>query len=132
MSNPENDAPLSGMLDHWKTLKSQAESGELRMDEQVGSALKAQADQLITRLDLMLVRANQLQHVTGFGTLASAVALQKKFSEKALGADDSAVKRLQESIDIVRLMRDTYELAIRKIGETDQSIATDLGNAGAQ
>ncbi|MBF6102250.1 hypothetical protein IU510_29980 [Nocardia cyriacigeorgica] len=131
-SSGGSDTELTGMLDHWKTLKTQAENGELRMDPEIGNALKARADTLITELDKMVNKTEELQYVTGFGTLKSAEALRAKFAAKAVTDDDSAKKRLQESIDIVTLMSQTYALAIRRIEETDQSTAGALGKTGAQ
>ncbi|ONM47348.1 hypothetical protein B0T44_08315 [Nocardia donostiensis] len=120
------------MRTHWQSLKTQAENGELRLDEQVGKELMKQADQLLTRLDTMVDAAGDLEHLTGFGGLESAKALKNKFALKAKNGDDSAVKRLQESIEIVKLMRETYELSIRKLNETDQSIASQLGKTWEQ
>ncbi|MBF6456198.1 hypothetical protein [Nocardia cyriacigeorgica] len=122
---------LTGMLDHWKTLKTQAENGELRMDPQIGSALKSRADTMLTALDDMLNATTELQYVSGFGSLPSAQALQGKFAAKAVTADDSAQNRIKESINIVTLMSETYALAIRRIEETDQSTAGVLGTTGA-
>ncbi|BDT85418.1 hypothetical protein [Nocardia cyriacigeorgica] len=120
------------LLSHWKTLKTQAENGELRLDTRVGEALKAHADALLLKLNTMLGRTQDLAFVSGFGKLGSAVELQKKFAAKAVTDEDSAANRLKESIEIVTLMRDTYELSIRRLQETDQSTAGALGQAGAQ
>ncbi|OQS16553.1 hypothetical protein B0T36_02350 [Nocardia donostiensis] len=134
MSDTEQgeNTDIPGMLRHWQTLKNQATAGELRLDPEVGTALRLQADQMLSRLEAMVGQAANLAFVTGFGGLKSAQDLQKKFSLKADHGDDSAVKRLKESIEIVKLMRDTYELAIRKIDETDQSTAGQLGATGNQ
>lgn len=75
MTTP-GEQELTGLHDHWKTLKTQAENGELRMDPQIGNALKGRADTMLTALNKMLVDTNQLQHVSGFGTLKSAEALR--------------------------------------------------------
>ncbi|MFE3445225.1 hypothetical protein ACFXNW_19515 [Nocardia sp. NPDC059180] len=131
MTTP-GDPKLTGMIDHWKTLKTQAENGELRMDSEIGNALKGRADAMLTALNKMIGDTKQLEHVSGFGTLKSAEALRGKFAAKATTDDDSAQKRLQESIDIVTLMSETYELSIRRIEETDQSTAGVLGQTGAQ
>ncbi|MBF6090646.1 hypothetical protein [Nocardia cyriacigeorgica] len=120
------------LLSHWKTLKTQAENGELRLNTEVGEALKRHADELLLKLNSMLGRTQDLAFVSGFGTLGSAVELQKKFAAKAVSDEDSAANRLKESIDIVTLMRDTYALSISRLQETDQSTAGALGQAGAQ
>ncbi|MBF6440065.1 hypothetical protein [Nocardia cyriacigeorgica] len=131
MTTPSN-SEMPGLLNHWKTMKTQAENGELRMEPEIGNALKGRADTLLTELRKMVADTKQLEHVSGFGTLNSAEALRKKFAAKASTDEDSALKRLQESIDIVTLMSETYALAIRRIEETDQSTAGVLGQTGVQ
>ncbi|MBF6158214.1 hypothetical protein IU421_15385 [Nocardia cyriacigeorgica] len=132
MTESPSGTDQAGLVSHWKSLKTQAENGELRMDPEIGNALKARADAMITALDDMLDDAAALEHVSGFGSLGSAVELQKKFAAKAVTDQDSAVNRLKESHEIVTLMSETYALAIRRIEETDQSTAGALGKTGAQ
>ncbi|TLF53990.1 hypothetical protein [Nocardia cyriacigeorgica] len=131
MTTPGN-SEMPGLLSHWKTMKTQAENGELRMDPEIGNALKARADTLLTELRKMVGNTKQLEHVSGFGTLKSAEALRGKFAAKAVTDEDSAQNRLKESIEIVTLMSETYALAVRRIEETDQSTAGALGKTGAQ
>lgn len=85
---------------------------------------------MLIQLENMVSQAASLKYLTGFGDLNSARALQEKFARKADGDEDSAVQRLKECIDIVKVMRDTYEIAARQITETDQSTAGELGAAG--
>jgi len=52
--------------------------------------------------------------------------MQQKYEQKAANgnaddANDSAVTRLQQNIDIVQLMQDTYAAAIGKLQESDQN-----------
>ncbi|MBF6397700.1 hypothetical protein IU438_18080 [Nocardia cyriacigeorgica] len=117
-------------LKHWQGLKTQAQNGELRLDPDLGNALIGRCDTMLTELDAMRTQALNLQYVSGFGTLKSADALAKKFASKAVGAEDSAVTRLEETIDIVNTMKQTYELAIRTLTETDQTIGDQLGKTG--
>ncbi|WP_405166957.1 hypothetical protein OG203_18710 [Nocardia sp. NBC_01499] len=121
-----DQSEMQGMLTRWQTLKKQAEDGELRMDTDIGTALAAHATRMRDQLDTMVTNATRLAFLSGFGELESAKALQGKFAQKANNGEDSAVKRLKQSIDIVSLMKDTYELAIGKIAESDQSAADKL------
>lgn len=125
MSDTEQ-GEMQGMLTRWQTLKKQAEGGELRMDAEIGQQLATRAEQMRTKLDEMLNKAAELEHLTGFGTLTSAEDLRQKFALKANNGNDSAVKRLQQSVDIVNLMSDTYKLAIGKITDSDQAAADKL------
>ncbi|WP_135235094.1 hypothetical protein [Nocardia sp. CS682] len=119
-------AQMQAMVTRWQTLKTQAEGGEFRLDEQIGRALASRAEQMRSKLQKMADKAGDLAHTSGFGTLGSAQALQAKFARKADNGDDAAVKRLQQSIQVVTLMKETYELAIGKLQESDQSAADKL------
>ncbi|MGN2641317.1 hypothetical protein ACWEKT_36150 [Nocardia takedensis] len=125
-------AEMQDMVTHWKNLKTQAESGELKMDPDIGNALKAHAEKMRGKLDLMLTRARALEILQGFGGLDTANTLRKKFEAKATGADGSALIRLQQSIEILTLMSETYAKAIGTIQETDLTNAQKLGNAEAE
>ncbi len=133
-SEQSDATQLEAAVARWQTLKKQAEGGELRLDEQIGTELIRHAEQLRTKLQEMVGSADTLERLTGFGTLGSATALQAKFSNKASVSDDSAVNRLKQSIDVVTLMSETYTLAIGKLSESDQAAAdrfAQLDNGGA-
>ncbi|WP_280421113.1 hypothetical protein [Nocardia carnea] len=130
MAEPGQDTTQTTMLQQWQTMKSQAESGELRMDADVSDKLKARCHTFISRLELMLNTTDQLQYVEGFGGLRSAGYLRDKFANKAVKDTDSAANRLKTAIDIVTLMEQTFELCARRLEETDQSTSSALGNAG--
>ncbi|MFI6213714.1 hypothetical protein ACIBCD_17125 [Nocardia brasiliensis] len=117
---------MQSMVTRWQALYKQADGGELRLDVEVGEKLAQRAEKMKTDLQDMLDKAAQLAHLSGFGTLASAVALKGKFALKADNGEDSAVKRLEQSIDAVTLMRDTYKLACGKLAEADKSAADKL------
>ncbi|MCP2320798.1 hypothetical protein APR12_006185 [Nocardia amikacinitolerans] len=116
----------------WKTLKQQAESGQLQMDPEIGRELAAHAERMAKALDVLTSQARWLSYLGGFGTLSSANALQGKFSSKALGGDDAAVTRLGQSIEVLTLMKETYELAAKTLSETDQANAQQLSQQGQE
>lgn len=118
------------MLQQWQNLKTQAESGELRMESDIAAKLAGHCDALVDELDTALRRTNDLKTVEGFGGLRSAQFLRDKFAKKAVDDPDSAAKRLQTAIDIVNLMKQTFELSCKQIQETDQSTSSALGNTG--
>lgn len=131
MTEQDAGSQLTDMIQHWQNLKNQAETGELRMDTELGTQLKNHVGALAKQLEERVQQAGNLQYVTGFGGLRSAQDLQQKFSNKATVDEDSALNRLKQAIDIAKLMEQTYLLAIRQIEETDASVAVALGNAGA-
>ncbi|WP_280507812.1 hypothetical protein [Nocardia flavorosea] len=117
-------------LQHWQNLKTQAESGELSMETDIAGKLAARCDTFLGQLNDAVVQANNLQYISGFGGLRSAQALAQKFANKAVADEDSAVNRLNQSIEIVKLMKQTFELAGKQITEQDQQTGQALGNAG--
>ncbi|GGL32361.1 hypothetical protein [Nocardia jinanensis] len=130
MAQQEQDTTQVAMLQQWQGLKTQAENGELRMDASIVDKLTARCDTFIDELEGMLNSSGNLAALTGFGTLRSAVALQAKFAAKAVQDSDSASNRLKTAIDIVILMRETFELSAGRVQETDSSTSNALGNAG--
>ncbi|RBO90902.1 hypothetical protein [Nocardia puris] len=119
---------MEASLSQWRQYKQSAESGEFRMDEQLGGALKKRCDTpFLSGLEKDLLRmAGDLGQLSGFGTLPSAEALRQKFQNKAVSDADSAVNQLMKHIELVSLMRDTYALAIRKLTDQDQANANGL------
>lgn len=127
---PDEDVPSATTLQQWQNLKTQAENGDLRMEEGIATQLAGRCNAFIDRLDEMLRTADHLGTLSGFGKLRTAEALRDKLARKGAGDPDSATNRLQAAIDIVSLMKETFELAGRRIEETDQSTSSALGNAG--
>ncbi|MEU7145131.1 hypothetical protein ABZ942_37205 [Nocardia sp. NPDC046473] len=127
MSESQSEgAGMQAAVARWQSLKKQAEGGELRLDEQIGTDLARHADQMLKKLNKMMDITVGLDRLSGFGTLMSAEALRDKFGSKANGSDDSAVNRLKQSIEVLTLMSETYNLAIGKLTESDQSAADKL------
>lgn len=132
MAEPESSTTQqTAMLQQWESLKTQAENGELSIDEDIGRQLMKRCTDFIARLETMLSTTNDLSFLAGFGTLRSAEALRNKYAAKAVADTDSAANRLKTSIDIVTLMQQTFELSIRRVEETDQSTSNALGDTGA-
>ncbi|WP_280457143.1 hypothetical protein [Nocardia carnea] len=123
-------ADHTAMLQQWQNLKTQAESGELRMESDIAAKLAAHCDGFIARLDEALLQTDDLAVVEGFGGLRSAQYLRDKFAKKAVEDPDSASNRLRTAIDIVNLMKQTFELSCKQIEEVDQSTSSALGNTG--
>ncbi|WP_067840145.1 hypothetical protein [Nocardia lijiangensis] len=122
---------LVGQIRNWQQLKQQAITGEFSMDEGIGEALRKRCEDFRKALDLLKQDALLLDHLAGYGTLPSAQQLQKKFEQKAVGgaahdANDSAVNRLDQHLEVVQLMQDTYAAAIGRLQETDQAAGNQL------
>ncbi|WP_054811137.1 hypothetical protein [Nocardia arizonensis] len=119
---------IQNLVTQWNGLKTEAESGQLRMDPEVCNALKGHADQMKIQLNRMLFAVGQLSELSGFGALRTAKIMQQKFENKADTGDASAAERLKQSIEVLTLMAETYEKAVRTIEETDQSNSQKLAD----
>lgn len=122
-------------MQHWQQLKQQAIDGELRMEEGIGEALRAACSTYIGELNRLKREANQLQYLSGYGGLDSAIAIRNKFQDKAVKGspgrpDDSAIARLDKHIEIAQLMHDTYAAAIGRLQNTDQNVGSNVTSAG--
>ncbi|MET8776234.1 hypothetical protein ABZV58_14555 [Nocardia sp. NPDC004654] len=122
---------IQTQMRQWQQLKEQAISGEFRMDESIGEALRKRCEEMLDDLDVLTADALNLQYLSGYGGLPSARALQEKFQNKAVNggphdSKDSAVTRLQQHMEVVQLMHDTYAAAIGKLQAADQAAGNQL------
>jgi hypothetical protein len=128
MAEPDQ---MSAQIRQWKHLRQQAGTGEFRMEAEIGEALRRRCETLLAELKDMRSNAQDLDHLSGYGDLPSAQTLQAKFEMKAAGGDshdpnDSAVARLQQHIEVVQLMHDTYAAAIGKLQATDEAAGSRM------
>jgi hypothetical protein len=128
---------LAGQLKRWQQLKQQAVSGEFHMEQDIGEALRKRCETFLTELGILKNQAQLLDHLSGYGGLPSATTMQTKFEKKAVGGDshdtnDSAVTRLQQNIEVVQLMQDTYAAAIGKLQATDEAAGNNMNTAAEE
>jgi len=75
-------------------------------------------------LDAAMRSVSDLREVKGMGTLKSGQDLAAKFSEKAVGGEDSLEKSLTSHIQVVTEMRDFFQQCVDRYGEVDDSNAS--------
>ncbi|WP_051407143.1 hypothetical protein [Nocardia sp. CNY236] len=93
--------PVADQHGYWTALAQQAVSGELRLEPELGEALRAAAKKYAERLTQAKRDTKDLERLSGWGTLPSAVAIRKKFEAKAAAGGahdptDSAAHRLPD------------------------------------
>ncbi|MBC7302585.1 MAG: hypothetical protein H5T78_16780 [Nocardia sp.] len=119
---------------YWRNLKQQAVAGAFRMEDGLGESLRAACEQYVLELQLLKDDTKDLEHLSGWGGLDTAVLLKQKFEAKAVaGGDDptdSADQRLASHIEIAQLMRDTFAAAIGKFQAVDQQNAGGIAATG--
>ncbi|WP_446223845.1 hypothetical protein ACTWPB_00795 [Nocardia sp. IBHARD005] len=116
-------------------MKQQAVAGNFRMEEGLGESLRAACEQYVKELQLLKDDTKDLEHLSGWGGLDTAILLKQKFEAKAVtgsGDDpnDSADKRLASHVEIAQLMRDTFAAAIGKFQAVDQQNAAGIAATG--
>ncbi|MEV6063584.1 hypothetical protein AB0L62_26580 [Nocardia asteroides] len=120
---------------YWRNLKQQAVAGSFRMEEGLGESLRAACEQYVSALQDLKFGTKELAHLSGWGSLETALILKAKYEAKAItgtGDDpnDSADKRLASHIEIAQLMRDTFAAAIGKLQSADGQNAGALTTTG--
>ncbi|MFI5500471.1 hypothetical protein ACIA5E_15510 [Nocardia asteroides] len=120
---------------YWRTLKQQAIAGEFRLEEGLGESLRAACETYVNDLQDLKRKTVQVEHLSGWGSLETALILKAKFEAKAVtgSADDpndSADKRLASHIEIAQLMRDTFAAAIGKLQNVDGQNAGEIAATG--
>ncbi|MBF6211086.1 hypothetical protein IU487_08490 [Nocardia puris] len=128
---------MQGHLKTWQHLKEQGINGQFKMDHDIGKALSVRCDTLLLALDEMKSNAQQLEHLAGYGGLPSALDLQRKFKQKAIGGaehdpNDNAAYRIDQHIEVVKTMRDAYLAAIGELQNTDQNAGNQMGTQTEQ
>ncbi|MBF6210695.1 hypothetical protein IU487_06485 [Nocardia puris] len=121
-----DDGNLSEHLKTWQKYKEQGISGDFKMEYDIGKALADRCNTLVENLYECKRDAQRLNHLGGYGGLPSALDLQRKFEAKAAGApehdaNDNAVYRIDQHIEIVETMRDAYLAAIGQLQNVDQN-----------
>ncbi|MFE6922751.1 hypothetical protein ACFVAV_17060 [Nocardia sp. NPDC057663] len=126
---------MTDQATYWRNLKQQALAGTFRMEEGLGEALRSACEQYVTELAELKNDTKELEHLSGWGGLETAILLKQKFEQKAVSGsaddpNDSADKRLASHIEIAQLMRDTFAAAIGKLQAVDGQNAGDIAANG--
>ena len=99
-----------------------AESGELRLADDVASACVNAFTTLIDELDALRYRSRFMSSREAYGILESAQQLGAKFEAKAIGPGGFQ-DVLQQHIDTVTQFRDLFEKAGRAYRDADERAA---------
>ena len=105
-----------------RSLTTLADSGDLRLADDVASACVNACDKLIDELDTLRRRARSMSTREAYGILASAQQLGAKFEAKAIGPGGFQ-DVLRQHIDRVTQFRDLFEKAGRAYRDADQRAA---------
>lgn len=102
---------------------------DFSVDPNIAQPLVNACETLISDYRSLVLEARQLTGMGGFGTLASGLALQKKFQDKAFGGSDSLVNALESHIVAVEDMRAHFQKCIENAQLQEQANAEALRGA---
>ncbi|HEY5857018.1 MAG TPA: hypothetical protein VIW24_24000 [Aldersonia sp.] len=105
-----------------RSLTALADSGDLRLADDVASACVHACATLIDELEVLQRRSRHISTRDAYGILASAQQLGLKFETKAIGPG-GLYDVLQQHIDTVTQLRDLFEKAGRAYREADERAA---------
>ncbi|MCJ0906524.1 hypothetical protein [Rhodococcus sp. ARC_M6] len=98
------------------------------VDKSVAGDLLKACDDLVAEFKALDAEARILSRMSGFGTLASGLALQKKFQDKAFGGSDSLVNALESHITVVDNMRAYFQKCIDNAVTQERTNVDQLRN----
>lgn len=110
----------------WRKLLDQANSGQLRLDPEVGKGLDQVCDNYLAQLGTALRMTASVKDVSGFGPFPSGQALQEKFRLKASGSEQSLEAVLKQHIDSVQIAKQVVAKAISNFVESDQRASDQI------
>ncbi|MBJ8345638.1 hypothetical protein [Antrihabitans sp. YC2-6] len=116
-----------GTLEYWRRLSREAASGELNLDPAIAAEIQDACESFVSELQIAREKAAFLGNIVGIGGLDSANELAAKFVDKAVGPG-GLIERLEQNIDIVRLISETVSHSVKTTIEVDEAIGDALSS----
>ena len=117
---------LASSMQQWRSLSSQAESGQLVIPEGVAFQCDEVCAAYVRHLTEMLAKTKNLVDVEAFGTLDSARQLGEKFERIAYSGDRSLRVVLMQHIEVIELMRSVFKRYFDEAEYADQRTSKSI------
>ncbi|QII02007.1 hypothetical protein BH92_20980 [Rhodococcoides fascians A21d2] len=114
---------LADNLAYWRSLRDQAGAGELHIEADVAVACDKACSDYLEKLDKMFEMTVGLSSPESFGDLPSAQMLGAKFHRLAVGEEGSARFAIKQQIEIIKTMREFFQLYFASVEATDADTA---------
>ncbi|MDV6233081.1 hypothetical protein [Rhodococcus cercidiphylli] len=118
---------LAASMQQWKSLSSQAESGQLEIPHGVAFQCDEVCAAYIRHLQDMARKTEYLVDGKAFGTLDSARQLGEKFERIAFSGDRSLRVVLMQHIEVIELMRSVFKRYFDEAEYADQRTLKSIG-----
>ncbi|NMM86142.1 hypothetical protein B2J88_17495 [Rhodococcus sp. SRB_17] len=113
----------------WSQWSESVGDPQLAVDPNVAREVVKACTVLLGEFDSMKGDVGRLAAVTGMGTFQSGIDLARKFSEKAVGGEDSLENALRSHVHVVTEMRDFFQKCVDRYESADASNAMTLRSA---
>jgi len=117
---------LADNLTYWRSLRDQANAGELHVEADVAVACDRACSDYLEELDKMFEMTVGLSSPEGFGELPSAQMLGAKFHRLAIGEEGSARFAITQQIEIIKTMREFFQHYFASVEATDTATAATI------
>ncbi|OZF29505.1 hypothetical protein [Rhodococcus sp. 14-2483-1-2] len=117
---------LADNLTYWRSLRDQANAGELHVEADVAVACDRAFSDYLEELDKMFEMTVGLSSPEGFGELPSAQMLGAKFHRLAIGEEGSASFAIKQQIEIIKTMREFFRHYFASVEATDTATAVTV------
>ncbi|MCZ4521059.1 hypothetical protein O4220_21315 [Rhodococcus ruber] len=117
---------LADNLTYWRSLRDQADVGELHIEADVAVACDKACSDYLEKLDKMFEMTVGLSSPESFGDLPSAQMLGAKFHRLAVGEQGSARFAIKQQIEIIKTMREFFQQYFTSVEATDADTAATV------
>ena len=117
---------LADNLAHWRSLRDQANAGELHVEADVAAGCDRACSDYLEKLDKMFEMTVGLSSPESFGDLPSAQMLGAKFHRLAVGDEGSARYAIKQQIEIVKTMREFFQHYFASVEAADTDTAASV------
>ncbi|MFT7025466.1 MAG: hypothetical protein ACJA07_004594 [Rhodococcus sp. (in: high G+C Gram-positive bacteria)] len=111
---------------HWQAMAIAADRGQLYLNPAAAVACSKACDEYILKLKQHRDVATVLANVSGWGDFASGKALEKIFSERAVGGENSMVDVLDSHITVVEEMKVVFNKFFTATEAVDDANAANV------
>ena len=117
---------LADNLAHWRSLRDQANAGELHVEADVAAGCDRACSDYLEKLDKMFEMTVGLSSPESFGDLPSAQMLGAKFHRLAVGDEGSARFAIKQQIEIIKTMREFFQHYFASVEAADTDTAASV------
>jgi len=117
---------LADNLAYWRSLRDQADAGELHIEADVAVACDKACSDYLEKLDKMFEMTVGLSSPEAFGDLPSAQMLGAKFHRLAVGEEGSARFAIKQQIEIIKTMREFFQHYFASVEAADADNAASV------